>query len=294
MFLQTMQEKTNQIEQIMEKYLPIEEGFQKTVIEANNYSIKAGGKRLRPLLMQEAYRLFGGNGKEIEPFMVAMEMIHTFSLVHDDLPCMDNDQYRRGKLTTWYKFGYDMGVLSGDGLVLYAFESAAKAFNMTEHLDRVGRAMQILANKAGIYGMLGGQAVDVEMTGKPMTMEQIDFVYRLKTGALIEASLMIGAVLAGAKEEEIADMEKIGRNVGVAFQIQDDILDLTSTTEILGKPVLSDEKNQKNTYVTLVGIEQAKLDVAAISQQAIDLVGKYAGEDHFLEQLIRMLITREK
>lgn len=294
MFSQKMREKTQKIEQIIAQYLPKEEGMQKTILEASNYSVQVGGKRIRPLLIQESYHLFGGTENVFEPFMAAIEMIHTSSLIHDDLPCMDNDEYRRGNLTTWRKYGYDMGVLAGDALMIYAFEVACQAFSMTEDLSRVGRAIRVLANKTGIYGMIGGQTVDVEMTGKPMSMEQIDFVYRLKTGALIEASLMIGAILAGASEEAIKEMEQTGADVGMAFQIQDDILDLTSTTEVLGKPVLSDEKNQKNTYVTLIGTEQSKADVERISRRAMNTVGKYAGEDHFLEQLIEMLITREK
>lgn len=293
MFLQKLKQKTSEVNQIVMQYLPDETGMQKTVLEASNYSVQAGGKRIRPLLLQETYRMFGGKGKEVEPFMAAMEMIHTSSLVHDDLPCMDNDKYRRGKWTTWRKFGDAMGVLAGDALMIYAFETAAKAFTMSEHPDRVGRAIQILANKTGIYGMIGGQTVDVEMTGKQMSMEQIDFVYRLKTGALLEAAMMIGAVLAGASEEEIAEMERTGTDVGMAFQIRDDILDLTSTTEVLGKPVLSDEKNQKNTYVTHMGMEQSLRDVELFSERAMTTVKKYEREDDFLEKLIHMLITRE-
>lgn len=293
MFLQKLKEKTNDVNQIIIKYLPDETGMQKTVLEAANYSVQAGGKRIRPLLMQETYQLFGGKTREIEPFMAAIEMIHTSSLVHDDLPCMDNDEYRRGKLTTWRKFGYDMGVLAGDALMIYAFETASKAFSISEHPDRVGRAIQILANKTGIYGMIGGQTVDVEMTGKQMSMEQIDFVYRLKTGALLEASMMIGAILAGASEEEIGEMERTGTDIGMAFQIRDDILDLTSTTEVLGKPVLSDEKNQKNTYVIHMGMGQSLEDVRLFSERAMTTVRKYEREDDFLEQLINMLITRE-
>lgn len=191
-----LMQRTREVEQIVEKFLPEESGYQKTVLEAMNYSVRAGGKRLRPMLMQETYRLFGGRGEEIEPFMAAIEMIHTSSLIHDDLPCMDNDQLRRGMPTVWVKFGYDMAVLAGDALLIYAVETAAKAFSMTEHGERVGRAIGLLAEKTGIYGMIGGQVVDVELTDKPIPEEKLDFIYRLKTGALLEASMMIGAVLA--------------------------------------------------------------------------------------------------
>ena len=206
------------VESILKKYLPEETGYQKTLLEAMNYSLLAGGKRIRPTMMQETYWIFGGEGEEIEPFMAAMEMIHTYSLVHDDLPAMDNDTLRRGRTTTWREFGEDMGILAGDGLLTYAFETAAKAFDKTLHADRVGRAIGILAQKAGIYGMAGGQAVDVELTGGPIPADTLDFIYRLKTGALLEASMMIGAVLAGAGEEEIHLCEQIAGDIGMAFQ----------------------------------------------------------------------------
>ena len=274
-------------------FLPKEEGPQETIFKAMNYSVKAGGKRLRPLLMRETYRMFGGKGKEIEAFMAAIEMIHTSSLIHDDLPCMDNDELRRGKPTAWKVFGYDMAVLAGDGLMIYAFETAAKALSMGADPGRVGRAMGILAEKTGIYGMIGGQTVDVELTGKPVSASELDFIYRLKTGALLEASMMIGAVLSGAGEEEIRTVEKIAADVGLAFQIQDDILDVVSSAEVLGKPVLSDEKNSKTTYVTLEGLEKAKRDVQEISDRAAAALQSLSGEKEFLEQLIYMLVSRE-
>ncbi|MFR5601517.1 MAG: polyprenyl synthetase family protein [Lachnospiraceae bacterium] len=285
---------TAEVEQVIRQYLPEEEGHQKTIFEAMNYSMNAGGKRLRPLLMRETYRLFGGEGTEIEPFMAAMEMIHTSSLIHDDLPCMDNDQLRRGLPTTWVKYGYDMAVLAGDGLILYAFETAAKAFACTDQPDKVGRAIGILAGKSGIYGMVGGQTVDVELTDQPIPKDKLDFIYRLKTGALLEASMMIGALLGGADEEQLAKVEAIAAAVGLAFQIQDDILDVTSSQEVLGKPVLSDEKNHKTTYVTLEGLEKTKKDVDRISRQAVSGLHELPGTNEFLEALIVMLIDREK
>ena len=283
---------TKETADVVYSFLPKEEGHQKTIFEAMNYSVKAGGKRLRPLLMREVYRLFGGTGKEIEPFMAAIEMIHTSSLIHDDLPCMDNDEYRRGRKTTWVAYGYDMAVLSGDALLIYAIETAA--FAMTAHADRVGRCIGILAEKTGIYGMIGGQTVDVELTNQPVSREQLDFIYQLKTGALLEASMMIGAVLAGASKEELQTVERIAANVGLAFQIQDDILDVTSSQEVLGKPVGSDEKNNKTTYVTLEGMEKAKAEVERLSDDALKLLAGLPGRNEFLEALIRLLIHREK
>lgn len=289
-----LEASTKEVEVVLEQYLPRETGAQITIFEAMNYSMRAGGKRLRPLLMRETYRLFGGTGQEIEPFMAAIEMIHTSSLIHDDLPCMDNDQMRRGLPTTWVKYGYDMAVLAGDALLIYAIETAAKAFVMTANAEKVGQAIGILAGKTGIYGMIGGQVVDVELTNKPIPKDKLDFIYQLKTGALLEASMMIGALLGGADEKEMAVIEEMAGAIGLSFQIQDDILDVTSTPEQLGKPVLSDEKNHKTTYVTLSGIEQAKADVKTISEQAIACLHKLPGENPFLENLIGMLITREK
>ena len=280
-------------EAIVYSYLPAEEGHQKTIFEAMNYSMQAGGKRIRPLLMHEVYKMFGGTEKEIEPFMAAIEMIHTSSLIHDDLPCMDNDELRRGKPTTWKVFGYDMAVLAGDALMIFAFETSAKALALGADAAAVVKAMGILAQKTGIYGMIGGQTVDVELTGKPVPREKLDFIYRLKTGALLEASMMIGAVLAGATEEQVNVVESIAADVGLAFQIQDDILDVVSTAEVLGKPVLSDEKNEKTTYVTLEGLEKAKADVKMISDRACDTLQGLPGEKDFLSQLIEMLVHRE-
>ena len=293
-FKEQMKEKVVQIEAIIGQYLPEEKGFQKTIFESMNYSVQVGGKRLRPMIMQETYKLFGGEGREIEPFMAAIEMIHSSSLVHDDLPAMDNDEYRRGQLTTWKKYGEDMAILAGDALMIFAFEVAAKAFGMSAHPERVGRAIEILANKTGIYGMIGGQTVDVELTDKPMDAEHLDFIYRLKTGALLEASMMIGAVLAGASAEEVAAAEQIADDVGVAFQIQDDILDLTSTAEVLGKPIGSDEKNNKTTYVTLFGMDAAREQVASLSNRAIQTMKGLGQGNDYLEELFISLIHREK
>ncbi len=292
-FKEELQKKTEEIEEILKSYLPREEGFQKTVLEAMNYSVLAGGKRLRPMLMQETYRMFGGTGKIVEPFMAAMEMIHTYSLVHDDLPAMDNDEYRRGKKTTHAVYGEAMGILAGDALLNFAFETAAKALEKQPEAH-TARALGILARKGGIYGMIGGQTVDVESEGQPLSREKLDFIYRLKTSALIESSMTIGAVLAGAGEEEIRCIEQVAGDVGLAFQIQDDILDVTSTLEVLGKPIHSDDKNQKTTYVTLEGLDKAKRDVEEISARALKNLSSLKFRNVFLEELIRMLITREK
>lgn len=285
------------INNIIKDYLPKEDGMQQRVIEASNYSVEAGGKRIRPLIMSETYKLFNGKDEsEVYPFMAALECIHSYSLVHDDLPAMDNDDYRRGRLTTHKKYGEDFGILAGDALLNYAYEillsSIAKIDN-TEKLINAAKAAGIIAHKAGIYGMVGGQSLDVWLTDKAMDDKQLDFIFNLKTGALIEAAFMAGAILAGADEETVRDMEIAGNKVGVAFQIQDDILDITGTQEKLGKPVFSDEKNNKTTYVTLYGMDKAKKDVERLSGEAVDIINKYGNND-FLVSLILKLINREK
>lgn len=289
-----LEARTREVEAVVFSFLPEIQGHQRTVVEAMDYSVRAGGKRLRPMLMEETYRLFGGCGEEIKPLMAAIEMIHTSSLIHDDLPCMDNDELRRGVPTTWVRFGYDMAVLAGDGLLIYAVETAAKALDMTARPALVGRCIAILAQKTGIYGMIGGQTVDVELTDQPVSREKLDFIYRLKTGALLEAAMVIGAVLGGAKEDACRKVEEMAAAIGLAFQIQDDILDVTSTSEALGKPVLSDEKNKKTTYVTVEGIETAKSDVAKLSRRATELLHQLPGKNEFLEALIGLLVYREK
>lgn len=293
-FKDMFSDRTKEVDDIIKRYLPKIEGDQSTVLEAMDYSVRAGGKRLRPMLMQETYRLFCGSGKEIEPFMAAIEMIHTSSLIHDDLPCMDNDTLRRGLPTTWVKFGYDMAVLAGDGLLIYSIETASKALTLSARPELVARGMGILAQKTGIFGMIGGQTVDVELSGKEIPAQKLDFIYRLKTGALLEASMVIGALLGGADEKQLKLVEKMASCIGMAFQIQDDILDVTSSEEVLGKSVLSDEKNHKTTYVTLEGMEKARNEVKRISEEAVSCLRQLPGENPYLEELIRMLVNREK
>ena len=286
--------RTEEVQEILYRYLPEETGYQKTLLQAMNYSMQAGGKRLRPLLMQETYRLFGGTGRIVEPFMAAMEMIHTHSLIHDDLPAMDNDDYRRGRLTTHKVYGEAMGVLSGVALLNYAYETMFQAFGMTSDKEKVAEALRIMSSKTGLYGMLGGQSVDVENDGKPITREMLDYIYKHKTSALIEASMMCGAVLAGADKEETALVEKAASDIGLAFQIQDDILDVTSTSQELGKPVRSDEKNNKVTYVTLFGVEEASRQVKTLSKNALKALNNLNYKNEFLNELILEMASRRK
>jgi len=228
-FNEIYREKKEYIENVLKKYLPEQEGYQKVIMEAMEYSLMAGGKRLRPVLMLETYRLFGGEDRAIEPFLAAIEMIHTYSLVHDDLPAMDNDEYRRGRKTTHIVYGEDMGIMAGDALLNYAFETACSAF--------------------------GAEGADCARIGKAL---------------------------------------RIAEKIGLAFQIQDDILDVTGTEEVLGKPVHSDEKNEKTTYVTWKGIEEARRDVERLTDEALDELGQFPARDEFLAQLLRSLVSREK
>ena len=285
-------DRKKEVEQIVTSFLPKEEGYQKTVLEAMNYSVSAGGKRLRPMLMLETYRMFGGTSKVIEPFMAAIEMIHTHSLIHDDLQAMDNDEYRRGRKTTHVVYGEAMAILAGDALLNYAFETAASAFVLDEGNPAIGKAFMILASKAGVYGMIGGQVLDVESEGKEIDADTLKFIHIHKTSALLESAMLIGAVLAGASEQQQRTVELAARELGLAFQIRDDILDVTGNTDELGKPVGSDEKNHKNTYVALEGLEKAKEDVKRYSESAIDRLKSLPVRNEFLYELIEELIDR--
>lgn len=292
----TLEKRKEYIEELVYGYLPKEEGYQKTIFDAMNYSMRAGGKRLRPMLILETYRIFGGKDEAlVGPFMAAMEMIHTYSLVHDDLPAMDDDEYRRGRKTTHIVYGEAMGILAGDALLNYAFETAMKAFDVDGYTMHVAKALRVLAKKAGVFGMIGGQVVDVEATAQNETIgkEKLDFIYHLKTSALVEASMMIGAILADATDDQVAICEQIARKIGLAFQIQDDILDVTSTIEELGKPIHSDEKNNKVTYVTLFGLDEARAKVAEYTESGLVLLTNYTDTEDFLYKLLRNLVNRK-
>ena len=293
-FKEELQIRTEYAEKVIRSWLPKESGFARTMAEAMNYSMCAGGKRLRPILLLETFRMFGEDEQLAEPFMAGIEMIHTHSLIHDDLPAIDNDDYRRGRLTTHKVYGEAMGVLSGVSLLNYAYETMLKTFEMTSDADRVIRALKIMSEKTGIHGMLGGQSVDVENDGKEISREMLDYIYEHKTSALIEASMMAGAVLGGADEEQTALIEKAASAIGMAFQIQDDILDVTSTSQELGKPVHSDEKNHKVTYVTLFGVEKASEQVLQFSEQAQSILENLSNKNKFLTALIMEMASRRK
>lgn len=291
-FKEELSKRINEAEEIIYSYLPEEEGKQKLIMEAVNYSVKTGGKRLRPLFIMEFCKMFGGNIEEAKPFMAAIEFIHTYSLVHDDLPAMDNDELRRGKPTTHIKYGHAMGVLAGDALLNYAYEVVSEAIMNSNSPFKSAMAFNILSSNAGIYGMVGGQTVDVLTANSINDKETLDFIYELKTGALIKSAMMIGAVLGGADADELDVVEEVASKVGMAFQIQDDILDVTSTTDELGKPVLSDEKNNKFTYVSMLGLEGATEYVSALTDAAITDLKSLNRDDEFIKELIYSLVDR--
>ncbi len=291
----------DEVEEILAEFLPEQKGvYYERVIDAMRYSFYAGGKRLRPMMMLESFRMFGGKDENIvKPYMAALEMIHTYSLIHDDLPAMDNDDYRRGRLTNHKQFDEATAILAGDGLLNFAFETVSNAMMKTakagdcDLLKRQTKALQVLGRKAGVFGMIGGQVADIEAEKKAdATKEELLFIHENKTAALIQAALTIGAILAG--EDDISKTEKIGYNVGVAFQIQDDILDKIGDEALLGKPVGSDEKNEKTTYVTLEGLEKAQTDQRQLSEEAIAMLNEITAEKVFLKDLIGSLVNRDK
>ncbi len=301
-FARQLAEKTAAVEETIKAYLPAQEGEASRVIEAMNYSVDAGGKRLRPLFIAETCAMYGGRKELAAPFIAALEMIHTYSLVHDDLPAMDNDDYRRGKPTTHRVYGEGMAVLAGDGLLNYAYETALSAFDAAqneEEMTRVVRALKILARNAGIYGMVGGQCADLMAEdgaaggAKPEDEGALlNYIHLHKTACMIESGLQIGAVLSGAPEEDIAHLGEIGRDIGLAFQIRDDILDVTGDSAVLGKQTGSDEKDGKITYVRLYGLAASRERVEELTEHAFSAVKSLGRENAFLTELLRALIDR--
>ncbi len=312
-----------QAEQTVELYLPEIKASPGRLAEAMRYSVLAGGKRVRPILLLQSYAMYGGCDDTLAgPFAAAIEMIHTSSLIHDDLPDIDNDDWRRGRKTTHAVYGPALGILSGDALLNYAYETAMKALDepndagpqksSDEHDDtdlqtgsdkyrertaRVASALRILMQKTGMYGMLGGQSLDVENEKNnvlSIDRDTLDFIYLHKTAALIEAPLMIGAVLAGAPETDVRTLEQVGRRAGLAFQIRDDVLDATETTEEIGKPAGSDEKNGKTTYVTLFGADGAAAEAERLTEEASAMMDSLPAAGGFLREYLIRLASRRK
>lgn len=288
---QEMKERCAYIEAALERAVPEQKKFPPVIFEGMRYSLLAGGKRLRPMMVLAACEAVGGKKEDALPFACALEMIHTYSLIHDDLPAMDNDDYRRGRLTNHKVFGEDMAILAGDGLLHHAMETMADACLKNPTPQTTG-AMKAIAHGAGIFGMLTGQVVDVHFEGKPLDKETLDFIHLHKTAAMIRGALEAGAIVGGADQETAEQFGLAGEKIGVAFQILDDILDVTSTMEELGKPIHSDEKNHKTTYVTLYGIEKSREIAAKLSEEAMEIWKKQGDSCAFLAALTEYLTTR--
>lgn len=293
--------KADEVEQIIREMLQDDTGYAKTVYDAMNYSVMAGGKRLRPMLMREFFNLFSGSDDSaLKHFMTAMEMIHSYSLVHDDLPALDDDDMRRGRESTHKKFGEAMGILAGDALLNGAYEQISAALCEIRDPNLLRRAVVAfdkIAVLAGVRGMIGGQVVDVENTGKSLDSDMLMYVYKGKTGALLVASMSAGASLGGADDETIKLVEKIGYDIGMAFQIRDDILDVIGDEEKLGKPVHSDEEQDKSTYVAIHGIEdseKAVLDYTDSAIKALDSLSVPQSEESTKEFLKGLFIYMTK
>lgn len=282
------------IEQALRSYLPSQKGLEADVCKAMEYSLMGGGKRIRPILTLEFCRLCGGNLLAALPFACAVEMVHTYSLIHDDLPCMDNDDMRRGRPSNHKVYGEDIALLAGDALLSLAFETMLSPRNAgLAGEDRAARAAGLLAKASGATGMVGGQVIDLQQEGKPTTIEVLQQMDEKKTGALIIAAAEMGCVIAGAEENKLAAARTYTRAIGLAFQIVDDILDVTADSKQLGKPVGSDETNQKNTYVSLLGLERSRGLVKELTEQAIKVLEQFPEDTSFLSDLARSLATRQ-
>ena len=292
-FKQALKERANQVESLLKQYMPKEEGYQKTIIEAMNYSLSAGGKRLRPILAIEACSIVGGNIEDVIPFAVAIEMIHTYSLIHDDLPALDNDDLRRGKKTNHIVFGEDMAILAGDALLNYAFEVMLSNSIDKDNPNKYLKAINEIAKTSGIYGMIGGQVVDIQSENKQISKERLDYIHNNKTAAIIIGCMRAGAIIGNATEEQLENITKYAKNIGLSFQIVDDILDVVGDESKLGKKVGSDIENNKSTYPSLLGLEKSKHIAHELIQEAKENINSINKDINFLNDLADYIIDRE-
>lgn len=293
-FQQELKKKIQLVDEYLDGYLTEKDNYQRNIYEVMRYSVFAGGKRLRPVITLASCEIVGGNVVDAIPFGCAIEMIHTYSLIHDDLPAMDNDDYRRGKPTSHKMFGEAMAILAGDGLLNKAFEIVAEeSLKNSMDLSKAMRAIAVIANASGTEGMIGGQVIDLEAENKQIDEQHLRYMHLHKTGALIIACTKAGAILGGGNEKEIEALEVYGRNLGLAFQIKDDILDVEGNQDKLGKPVGSDANNGKSTFVSLMGLEKSKEQVNALTEEAIQHLHIFGEKRWFLEELANYLIHRE-
>lgn len=270
-------------------YPALDTSWYKEVIDASRYSLTLGGKRIRPIIMLEFCKLFGGDIQNVINFAVALEMIHTYSLIHDDLPCMDNDDMRRGKPSCHIKFGEDIALLAGDTLLTESFKIAA---NSKAHDSLKIKAISILAERAGLHGMIGGQVMDLSFEKNKPDLDLLRTMYIKKTGCLISAAAEIGAIIGGATDEEVAIAKNYAVNLGLAFQIIDDILDVTGDEAVLGKPIGSDDENGKTTFVTLLGLDKAKTVAKELTDEALGLLSMLSGDTTNLRLITSYLLER--
>ncbi|WP_270941903.1 polyprenyl synthetase family protein [Romboutsia lituseburensis] len=292
-FKTVLKERAIYIEELLNKYMPKEEGYQKTIMESMNYSLRAGGKRLRPILTLEACKIVGGNEEDAIAFAVAIEMIHTYSLIHDDLPALDNDDLRRGRKTNHIVYGEDMAILAGDALLNYAFEVMLSSSLGKKNPEKYLRAINEIAKSSGIYGMIGGQVVDVQSENEQIPKEKLDYIHNNKTAAIIIGCMRAGAIIGDANEEQIDEITKYAKNIGLSFQIVDDILDIVGDEAKLGKKVGSDIDNNKSTYPSLLGLEKSKEIANELISEAKKSIEKLSENVEFLNGLADYIIARE-
>lgn len=288
-----LKNRVNKIEQILNEYMPKEEGYQKKIFESMNYSLKAGGKRLRPILTLEACKIVGGEEEDAIAFAVAIEMIHTYSLIHDDLPALDNDDLRRGRKTNHKVYGEAMAILAGDGLLNYAYEIMLKESIGKNDPEKYLKAINEIAKSAGIYGMIGGQVVDIESEGKKIDMDKLDFIHMNKTAAIIIGCMRAGAIIGNATDKQLEDITKYAKNIGLSFQIVDDILDIVGDEAKLGKNVGSDIDNEKSTYPSLIGLEKSKEVANQLIKEAKASINQISKDNAFLNELAEYIVDRE-
>lgn len=288
-----LKNRVNKIEQILNEYMPKEEGYQKKIFESMNYSLKAGGKRLRPILTLEACKIVGGEEEDAIAFAVAIEMIHTYSLIHDDLPALDNDDLRRGRKTNHKVYGEAMAILAGDGLLNYAYEIMLKESIGKNDPGKYLKAINEIAKSAGIYGMIGGQVVDIESEGKKIDMDKLDFIHMNKTAAIIIGCMRAGAIIGNATDKQLEDITKYAKNIGLSFQIVDDILDIVGDEAKLGKNVGSDIDNEKSTYPSLIGLERSKEVANQLIKEAKASINQISKDNAFLNGLAEYIVDRE-
>lgn len=292
-FKSSLKYRVDYIEKLLKEHMPEEKGYQKTIFEAMNYSLKAGGKRLRPILTLEACRIVGGNEEDVIPFAIAIEMIHTYSLIHDDLPALDNDDLRRGVPTNHKVYGDAMAILAGDGLLNYAFEIMLSSSIGKENPAKYLNAINEIAKSSGVYGMIGGQVVDIESEDKKIEMEKLDFIHLNKTAAIIVGCMRAGAIIGDATEEQLENITKYATNIGLSFQIADDILDITGDESKLGKKVGSDIDNNKSTYPSLIGLEKSKEIANDLINESKTRISNIKGDTEFLNDLAEYIVARD-